>query len=248
MSLSPLSSLSVSRRAGVRRRRRRPAAPRVVPRSNPPCAPLVSSETAPCCHLARLPRAPAVLRLCRAIAALDVWANTRRPSIHSAAVQVVLIRSRAKSILALHSHSSEPELPFLCARASLAARHGCRSTTTPSRRLSSPRPPPTLQAHSPPPMAPPRIARPPLRPPAYRNRTRRRRPDHPHVELPSSVLLRPNRPSEWVALDLLMLTSLPTAALPRQSTAARRAERRLSLLPPSAPLRSPPTPTKPTYR
>jgi len=119
---------------------------------------------------------------------------------------------------------------------------------TPSRRLSSPRPPPTLQAHSPPPMAPPRIARPPLRPPAYRNRTRRHRPDHPHVELPSPVLFRPNRPSEWVALDLLMLTGLPTAALPRQSTAARRAERRLSLLPPSAPLRSPPTPTERTTR
>ena len=150
----------------------------------------------------------------------------------------------------LHCSRESRAQPFSpAARASARhARHGHGHPPTTSRRLSSPRPPPTLQAHSPPPMAPPRIARPPLRPPAYRNRTRRRRPDHPHVELPSSVLLRPNRPSEWVALDLLMLTGLPTAALPRQSTAARRAERRLSLLPPSAPLRSPPTPTKPTYR
>ena len=158
----------------------------------------------------------------------------RVPRCRRAAPSFCCCSPTALSFLSLSSSSS---------RAMVAAR-----PPTPSRRLSSPRPPPTLQAHSPPPMAPPRIARPPLRPPAHRNRARRHRPDHPHVELPSPVLLRPNRPSEWVALDLLMLTGLPTAALPRQSTAARRAERRLSLLPPSAPLRSPPTPTERTTR
>ena len=129
--------------------------------------------------------------------------------------------------------SAQPYLlPFKPSR----AEHGCRSTPhtkLPSELTStSPNPPGALttyhgtslscQTTTPAINSPEQIPPSPPRPPSRRS--------------PFPVLLRSNRPSEWVALDLMVLTGLPTAALPRRSAASRRAERRRSLLSPLAPL------------
>ena len=122
------------------------------------------------------------------------------------------------------------------------AEHGCRSTPhtkLPSELTStSPNPPGALttyhgtslscQTTTPAINSPEQIPPSPPRPPSRQS--------------PFPVL-RSNRPSDCVDLDLLVLTGLPTAALPRRSDECRR-----SLLPPPGPLRSPPIPTEHTTR
>ena len=97
-----LSSSSISRRDGVRALARPLAGHAPCPWLNPPCTPLVSSETAPFWHLARLPRAPAVL--CSRRRCLDVGAE---PRVTAETVRRSQFRFRL-STLALTSSPSSP--------------------------------------------------------------------------------------------------------------------------------------------